>query len=145
MTADADALNAFEKAIAEQEDLIYGIALFFEGISLLFSGQNAVLETYRKQFRNVIQAGSTEVEHARELLREARETGKNAAMLQQFAFHPGQGHPDPETLVARARVMVQTYEEQFPGRPRDEALTPDDTMKLISAAADRLELDDTVS
>ncbi|MCE9614398.1 MAG: hypothetical protein K8T26_08985 [Lentisphaerae bacterium] len=130
-----DTLAKFEKEIARQEELLYGIALFFEGISLLFAGQDAVLETYRKQFRNIIQTGSAATERARTLLDEARLDARKIAMVEQFVFRPGDGHPEPERLAARAQLLVETYTELFPKRPRDQALTPEETLRLVETAS----------
>lgn len=128
-------LNLFEKTIAEQEELLYGFALFFEGLTLLHAGQDAVLETHRKQFRNLIQTGSAEIQRARELLEEVRGNPIKISMVEQFAFHLGEGHPDPAGLRAKAKALVAAYGTLFPGRPREQALTGADTMKLLAAAS----------
>lgn len=135
MSDENDILQKFELEIARQEDLLYGIALFFECVSLLFAGQAAVLETHRKQFRNIIQSGTTATDRARDLLAEARQDPRKVALVEQFAFRPAEGHPDPNALVTRARALVESYQELFPNRPRDQALTADDTLKLMDAAS----------
>lgn len=128
-------LAQFEQEIARQEELQYGIALFFEGLSLLYAGQDAVLETHRKLFRNVIQTGNIALSRARELLEEARRDNSKIQMLQQFSFRPGEGHPEPDVVAARARVLVETYQELFPQRPRDQALSAAETLKLMETAS----------
>lgn len=128
-------LKTFETLIAEQEELLYGFALYFEGLSLLHAGQDAVLETHRKQFRNLIQAGSAEIQRARELLEEARANPMKLSMVEQFAFHLGDGHPDPAGLRIKAKALVTAYGSLFPGRPREQALDSADTMKLLAAAS----------
>jgi hypothetical protein len=127
-------VQAFERKIVEQEDIFYGVALFFEGLSLLLAGQDAVLETYRKQFRNIILSGQDTVAKARQLLAQVQQDPSKAALLTQFAFAPCREHPDPEGMVKRAKVLCQVYEEMFPGRSRAEPFTPEDTLKLIEAA-----------
>ena len=132
------ALDDFERDIEGHDQILYGIALFYEGISLLYAGQPALVETYRKQFRNIIQTGQAAAQHARELLESARRNPANAAALGQFAFHPGEGHANPPALVRRAMAMVESYEALFPGRPRDQALSEEETLQLMDAAAQRL-------
>ena len=56
--ADEKLLDEFRSNIRELDDLIYGVALLYEGISLLYSEQPAMLETYRKHLRNAIQNGN---------------------------------------------------------------------------------------
>ena len=127
----------FEARIGEQEDLLYGVALFFEGISLLFAGQDDVLETYRKQFRNIIQRGNDDIERARQLLADTRRDDRKLPVLEQFTFEFETGHPDTDKLVARARTLMATYAELFPNRARDETLNEDETLRLMNAASER--------
>lgn len=128
-------LDAFEREIVRQEDLLYGIALFFEGVALLHAGQDAVVETYRKQFRNIIQAGSVETQRARELLVEARRDSQKIRQVEQFIFHLGDGYADPAALTERATRLLDAYEALFPGRPREEPLAAADTLRLLDAAS----------
>ena len=136
--ADDSALSRFQREIDRQEDILYGIALFFEGINLLYSGQTAVVETYRKQFRNIIQTGNATIQHARELLQAAERDPASRSLLESYSFHPGQGHPDPDALVRRAKVLVESYATLFPERPRDQAMTENEALQLIESAAQRL-------
>ncbi|MDI6774825.1 MAG: hypothetical protein QME60_05445, partial [Verrucomicrobiota bacterium] len=56
--ADADtreAMAGFEKEIANQERIVYGMALLFEGIGALCRDSPELVETYQAQFRNIIQ------------------------------------------------------------------------------------------
>jgi len=130
-------LEAFESEIHKQEDLLYGIALYFEGLSLLFSGQDAVIETYRNQFWNIIQVGNAAGERARALLQEARRDSSKVKLVERFRFSPGQGHPQREELVKRAQTLVETYNALYPERPRDRALGEDETLRLIETASER--------
>jgi hypothetical protein len=131
-------LAEFEAEIERQEELLYGIALFFEGVSLVFAGQHDVIETYRKQFRNVIQNGSAATQRARDLLAETRQDARKLPLIEQYAFNPGEGYTDPPALVERARILVATYQDLFPDRPRETSLTPDETLKLLDAASLKL-------
>lgn len=139
MNDAADArLVEFEAEIERQEELLYGIALFFEGVSLVFAGQHDVIETYRKQFRNVIQNGSAAAQRARDLLAAARQDARKIPLVEQYAFNPGEGYTDPPALVERARILVLIFKELYPDRPREESLTPDETLKLLDAASLKL-------
>jgi hypothetical protein len=132
-------IKSFEQELERQEDTLYGVALFFEGISLLFAGQEAVVETYRKQFRNIIQIGKDAATRARELLDEAKQDPGKAALLKSFEFFACQGHPDPDAMTKRARALVDTYEELFPNKPRTEELSETETMRLMECAARKLD------
>lgn len=129
------ALREFEAEIVRQQDTTYGVALFFECVSLLHAEQDGVVETYRKQFRNIIQSGNEAVERATRLLNEAREEPAKAILLQQFVFTPCEGHPDPGAMVRRAQVLVETYKRLFPDRPRSQDFTEEETLRLIEEAS----------
>lgn len=127
--------DAFEKSLLRHEDLLYGIGLFFESLYVLYAGQDDVIETYRKQFRNIIQHGKEVAQTAMALLEEARGDPAKLPQLKQFRFSLGQTHPEPDELMKRAGVLVDTYERLFPGRSRSQTLTREETMRLIDEAA----------
>ena len=136
---DAAAIvEQFEQAIAVQDDLLYGIALFFEGLSVLHSGLEAVSQTERKQFRNIIQKGNESLERARALLKQARTDPEKTPLLLEFKFSGCQGHPQPEKLRERAKILVATYGQLFPDRPRSQPFTEEEVIRLIDAASGRL-------
>jgi len=128
----------FEDRTAHQRDLLYGVALLYEGIAVLYAGQEQAVATYRKQLRNIIRDGGTRVDRAELLMDEVRKDPARLPELGQFTFNLGEGHADPEGLVARAGVLVEMYEELFPGRDRSLAFTAEETLLLIETAAGRL-------
>ncbi|MDA0989895.1 MAG: hypothetical protein O3A51_03990 [Verrucomicrobia bacterium] len=132
------AIAAFMATIDRQEDILYGIALFYEGIILLFAGQPAIVETYRKEFRNIIQSASHTIEQAHALAERAATEADARAALSAFTFNPGAAHPYPKALVERATAMIDAYEALFPNRPRDQELSADETVRLVDAAAQQL-------
>lgn len=137
----AEIMADFEQRIQRHEDLLYGIALFFEGIHLLLAGQVAVIETYRKQYRNIIRRGNKVSQWARTLLKEAVNDSTKAAFLPDFNFDPCRGHPDPAGLLERAEALVESYKDLFPNKPRDKNLTEEETLQLIETASLRVKTD----
>ena len=131
-------LDAFEKEVARQEDILYGVALFFEGVSLLFAGQEAIVETHRRQFRNIIRAGKQVCQWARTLLESARKDSAKTGLLREFEFLPYQDHPDPDALIERAQILVETYEDLYPGRNRHKRLTEEQILQLMEKAGGKL-------
>ena len=111
--ADTGALVAeFEAEIVRQEDLLYGVALFFEGLRFLFAGQEAMLTTYRKELRNIIQMDRIVIDHANHLLEQARRDPSKASLLREFRFDPCHAHPRPAELRKRATLLVESYMER---------------------------------
>lgn len=131
----AETIAAFEQEIGRQEDVIYGVALFFECLSVIHSNQPLVVETYSKQLRNVIQKGNDMIRHATNLLERVRQTPKKAHLLEPFVFLPCQGHPDPAGMTQRAKTLVRTYNRVFADRPRSKDFTVEETMRLMEEAA----------
>lgn len=131
-------IRAFEADIATNEDTLYGVALFFECLSLMHAAQPSVVETSRKQFRNIIQASKAESEQAEALLNHVRHHPEEAARLRQATFSPCQAHPQPKAMIKRARILVKTYEEIFPGRPRSRPFEKNEILRLLETAAEKL-------
>jgi hypothetical protein len=130
-----EAISEFEQEIARQEDLIYGVALFFECLNILHADQGAVVETHRKQFRNVIQKGKEATRQATMLLEDVRMNPAKVELLKQFVFAPCQGHPNPPEMARRAAILVEACGRIFPGRPRSDEFSSEETLKLIEEAS----------
>lgn len=133
-----EAISIFDQEIARQEDIVYGVALFFECLSVIHANQPAVVETYRKQFRNVIQKGRERITEAVQLRNKARQSASQVGALADFSFQPCQGHAQPEDMTSRAEALVETYRKIFQGRPRSKEFTPEETLLLIEEASDLL-------
>jgi hypothetical protein len=128
-------ISAFDEEIAHQEDIIYGVALFFECLSVVHANQPSVVETYRKQYRNVIQKGRERVAGAVELRKKVREAPSEFGALAEFTFESCQGHAQPEQMTRRAEVLVATYRRIFQGRPRSKEFTPEETLRMVDEAS----------
>ncbi|MFC1453193.1 hypothetical protein ACFLSJ_07630 [Verrucomicrobiota bacterium] len=133
-------LRSFEGEISRQEDLLYGVALFFEGIRFLYAGQDAVIETYQRELRNIIGIGHHRNEEARRLLEEAKRDSSKARLIEAFTFTSCQGYDRPEELAERAKLLVEAHRTCFPGRPRKEPLSDADIVRLLNSASEKIEL-----
>jgi hypothetical protein len=125
----------FEGEIKRQDDIVYGTGLFFEGICILHAGQDGVIETYRKQFRNIIQTGKDVSKDAAVLLEQARRDASKVSLLEQFRFTFRGGQSDFEDIVKRAETLVATYQKLFPDRPRSQPLSVEESFRLIEDAS----------
>jgi len=132
-------IAAFDDEIARQEDLVYGVALFFECLCVVHANQPAVVETYRKQFRNVIQKGRERIAKAVSLRKTVRQSPTQFGALAEFAFNACEGHPHPEEMARRAQALVATYKRIFPGRPRSQEFSAEETLTLVEEASSVLE------
>lgn len=125
----------FEKEIARQQDIVYGTALFFECLNVLHEGQAAIIETHRKQFRNIVQKGNEMIQNASKVLGEARQDSGKVQLLRQFSFQPCQGHPKPVEMTKRAECLALTYHRIFPNRPRSQEFSREEILRLIEEAS----------
>jgi hypothetical protein len=128
-------MAALRTDIKRLEDTIYGVALFFEGFSHLHSAQPAVIETYQKQFRNIIQEDSDTLNKAKALVEAVERDPNQSAGLKQFTVVPCKGHSNPQEMERRAHVLVEAYGRLFPGRPRSREFTEEETFSLVEEAA----------
>ncbi len=131
-------LRSFEGEIRDQEDLLFGVALFFEALQFMHAGQNAVIETYRKELRNALQSGRQSIEQARQLLDAARLDSSKSRAVQEFRFEALQGSVRPEELKQRSQIFLQAYQEAFPRRSRTAPLTQDEIVRLINRSAEKM-------
>ncbi len=129
-------LDAFAQQLQDLDDLIYGVALLFEGISLLYAEQPAVMETYRKQFRNIIHKGQGDLQQGAKLLAEAKQDPDSIHALRGFSFSAFEGYPNADDLKKRACVLVDAYKSLYPDRPRSQEFTRDEALRLVDAAAE---------
>lgn len=128
-------MEEFCQEVDRQEDRLYGIALFFECISLLHAGQAGVLDTSRKQFRNIIVAGHASIAQARALADKAKQDPSSIDSIRAFRFTFCEGHPNPLGLAARADALLKAYRRLYPDRPADKPFTEDETYRLLDAAS----------
>ena len=131
-------MKEFELLIHRHRDLLYGMALFFEGLAVLYLEQEQIIQTYRRQFRNLIRHNQEKLEQATALLDQAKQGAVPIEELQQFESDIGEWYPDPEGLIQRAEILVGTYEDTFPGRDRGTPFTKEETLQLMEAAVARL-------
>lgn len=123
----------FERELTRHDDLIFGVSLFFECLSLLFAGREDVIQSYRKQLRNVLQQGQQVSDTGRDLLRrlqQSDESALDAARKFEFSlFLDG-----PEKMETRCEILANAYRKTFPGRARNQPLKDDDVFLLVQTA-----------
>lgn len=131
-------VDMFEKELLNHDELLFGVSLFFEGISLIYAGREDLIQTYRKQFRNILQQGQRTSESARELLKQISQDASAVALIPEFQFPLFEGHPQPEKMAARCEILADAYRKTFPGRPQTQPLKDDDVFAIVQAAVARL-------
>ncbi|MBN2301442.1 MAG: hypothetical protein JXN60_02875 [Lentisphaerae bacterium] len=128
-------IESFRNEIARQEEIVYGTALFYECVSLLHLNHQGIVETNRKQFRNIIQKGRDMIQRATKILAEAEKDSSMIKELTAFRFTPCDGHAKPAELAKRAEMLAKTYNSLFPDRPRSQAFSNEETLRLMEEAS----------
>ena len=137
-----DVVPDFQKAIDRQEDILFGLALFFEGWSVLRGDNPAAVQSSRMQFRRIIDRSREVADQARALLARVQEGAARPGELSAFAFSPCEGHAQPEAMARRAECLAQSYQRLFPGRARGEPFTQGEILRLMEEAAASLKEDE---
>jgi hypothetical protein len=133
-----EVVRYFQGEIERLDDLLYGVALLFEGITLLFAGQDNLIETYRKQFRNVIRTGKNVSQQASDLLVQSKTDPDKIPLMEQFSFSLFEKGEDPGGILKRADTLIRAYRKLFPDRPRSQPFTEEETFRLMDEAGEDL-------
>jgi hypothetical protein len=129
---------AFESQIERHEDLLFGVALYFECVKLLYAGNESAIQVQRHELRGVIRKGRDNIDRAAALLEEARHDETKEEAIDAFSFRFCEGYPRPSELIRRADILVQTHGRLFPGRDRSDPFTQDEILGIMEAASDAL-------
>jgi hypothetical protein len=133
--AKAAVIEKFESAIRREESRLYGFALFFECLSLYRQAGDGLLETERKQFRNLIQGGRKQVDDAITMLDQVRAGTQPVTAIEQYEFNYSRSDPRAAELTARADTLAAAYRSVYPDRPMAQPFAPDEIYRLLEAAA----------
>jgi hypothetical protein len=97
-----------------------------------------VIETYRKQFRNIISIGNATVDGATELFKGIKQDQTRIGEIEKYVFSPFSEHPAPHKLEARAEILISAYRRIFPTRSLSQEFTHNELLQLIDAASEAL-------
>lgn len=133
-----EVVDSFKNEIQKHEDQLFGITLVFQNICLRYSGQEEIIEMNRKHFRNIMQRGQDAITKARQLLYDTKNDPSKVKLIRHFQFPPIHGHPLLDEMTKTAKVLVEIYNELYPGRPRETPLTETELSRLMDEARVRL-------
>jgi hypothetical protein len=95
-----------------------------------------VVETYRRQFRNIVMAGKVASHRAKLLISRVRRDPSQVSLLEELELGTCEGYPNPGQLQRRAKVLVDTFERIFPNRARTDDLAEPEILRLIEEGAE---------
>jgi len=131
-------VESFKSKIKEQEDQLFGIRLYCELINAIKYDKNT-LNLVNQHYKNIKERGEESITRARELLKETEGFPDLVEYLRLFQFPPIHGYPMLEEMTDRAKILIETYNELFPGQPKEKTLTEDEKRLLLETATDKWE------
>lgn len=134
----SETIRRFEEEMRIQRDQLFGITLFAQGLEVIYPGQPEVLEINRHSFQDVAERAKSAISAAESLLQQPKADPASVKQLRRFKFPPISGHSMLDPMTQRAQILVRTYKQMFPDRPRSEPLNRAELEVLMSAAADQL-------
>ncbi len=126
-------IDSFRQRINEEEDLLFGITLFYQGIIQMWAADEATLKVNRESYERTSKRMDEAIRRARELLNEVQENPNKLSLLKQFDFPP-----TIDEMAKRSRILIEVYDELFPGRPREKPLNQEQNIQLMEVASNRL-------
>lgn len=131
-------IRRFEEEIGIQRDQLFGITLFSQGVEVLHASQPEILEMNRQSFQGITNRAESAISQAESLLQQVKADSTSVEQLRRFRFPPISGNPMLDQMTQRAQILVKTYKQMFPGRPRSKPLNRAEIEALMTAAADQL-------
>lgn len=125
-------LKSFEKTIKEHENQLFGLLLYKRGVKLLCSHDPNIIKMTDSSFENIVNRTQETIINAKLLLEEAKKNPKKMKELDNFHFPPIKGHPFLDEMAKRVKIVLESYEELFPNRPREQNLSDEEVLKLTA-------------
>jgi hypothetical protein len=132
-------MSRFRAEIERQEDQLFGIQLYFQGVVLFHSHDPETVRLTQKHYGEIVERGRTALHDAQILLSQVNIGAKPEEELDNFAFPPIEGQPGLDAMTRRASVLVDCYKGLFPQKTRQDAegLSQDEVALLFEEAATR--------
>lgn len=127
-------IRKFERIIREHEDFLFGAKLFYEETKLIQPSSLLERTNFEKHYKRVKCRGERALTKAKKVLAEVK-TSRNVDKLKEVEFPPPEKDIMPTAYpdnVPRMRLLVETYNELFPGRDRRIPLTKEEHKLIIS-------------
>lgn len=130
-------ITSFKQKIWEQEEQLFGITLFFQSLSQVWAGNEQIIKMNKSHYENIMKRGKEYITKAKQLLDGVIENPDKISLLEQFEFPPIRGDLMSDGLTERAKILVETYNELFPGRLKEDPLTEDEILRLTEVAVNK--------
>ncbi|MBA7490401.1 hypothetical protein ES702_00939 [subsurface metagenome] len=132
-------IREFEGRMREYEDFLFGVKLFYEGTKLVQPFSVLKATSFEENYEKVKCRGERVLGEAKNVLSEVKTSG-NVDRLKEVQFPPLEKDIMPTVYpdnMPRMRLLVETYNELFPGRDREIPLTKEEHMLIMDKVIDK--------
>lgn len=137
MENSSEIVDSFKRELQEQEDQRFGLLLFYEGIRIIYAGKKLIIKMNQKAINRIVKRLDKALSRAKQLLRKVEEDPSKIEQLKEFQFPPISGHPMMDEMTRRVQLLIEIYDELFPGRSRTETLGESEMLQLFEEASER--------
>lgn len=132
-------IRKFEGRMREYEDFLFGVKIFYEGTKLVHPFSVLKATSFEEYYEKVKCRGERVLSKAKNVLSEVKTSG-NVDRLNEVEFPPLDKDMMPTVYpddVPRMRLLVETYNELFPGRDRETPLTKEEHVLIMDKVIDK--------
>jgi len=80
--------ETFKQRIKDYEDHLFGVYLYFQGVLVMWSGHERLINRNQRGFEKIIRRGEEALAQAKHLLQRVQEDPNNFRLLSKFKFPP---------------------------------------------------------
>lgn len=125
-------IEKFKSKIKDYKDDLFGITLFYQGTKLLQPSSVLEAVNFDKHYKSIMNRGETIISKAEEALSEVK-ISHNTDKFREIIFPPlTKDMPPIIDTIPRVKLLIETYNELFPGRDRKIPLTNQEIMLIMN-------------
>ena len=125
-------IDEFETKIKDYKDDLFGITLFYQGTKLVQPSSVLEAVNFDKHYKSIMNRGETIIIKAEEALSEVK-ISHNTDKFREIIFPPlTKDMPPIIDTIPRVKLLIETYNELFPGRDRKIPLTNQEIMLIMN-------------
>ena len=120
-----DKIRNFEEKITNYKNELFALRLFYEQAKILWPSSMLKSINFDKHYSNIINRGNKIIKRAEKTLKDVK-VNHNLNLFYEVEFPPLEKdmmllvNPDG---IERLKLLLETYNELFPGRDKDTPLT----------------------
>jgi len=131
-------IKKIEAKLNDYKDDLFGATLFYEEAKLIWSFSFLKKVNFEKHYKNIIRRGETIISKAEKILSEVK-INHDVDELKKIKFPPLEKDMMPiiPDNIPRFKLLVETYNELFPGRDRKIPLTKEEHKLTMNKVMDK--------